>query len=253
MAEIINDNENSIEIVKKEKPNTIEHAEMQQVQKLLKHNPMIVYHGNKERDMVPTYGKGEEHNDYGQGFYTTPDKELGKEWAMSAYSYGNIGYLHTYEIDTTGLNILDLTKLDSLHWIAELLTHRTLNIEDKEVLQDTIELFLKKYKLDTSKYDIIIGYRADDSYFTYAEDFISGFIYKETVERALRHGNLGIQIFIKSEEAFRRLKSIKEPEIVPDAYRQKGNKRKENAKAEYKRDRMERQNVKKKERVFDFI
>ena len=33
---------------------------------------------------------------------------------------------------------------------------------------------------------VICGYRADDSYFTYASDFVSGNIYKATLENALR-------------------------------------------------------------------
>lgn len=237
----------------KGKPNTIEYKEMQEVKKLLSENPITLYHGNKDVNMIPLYGKGLKNNDYGRGFYTTPDAELGKEWAMAAYTKGSVGYLHKYELDTTHLNILDLTKLDSLHWVAELLANRTINIEGKEVLQDTIKKFLKKYKLQTDKYDVIIGYRADDSYFTYAEDFVSGAIYKETLENALRYGYLGIQVFIKSKKAFDNLHHIGKPEVVPEKYKKSYEKRKESANNQYKMQRRNKQVPRKKETIYDFI
>lgn len=36
----------------------------------------ILYHGNKDINMRPKYGVGKKNNDYGQGFYTTPDLKL---------------------------------------------------------------------------------------------------------------------------------------------------------------------------------
>ena len=54
--------------------------------KLLKCMPLHLYHGNKNANMRPKYGKGTSNNDYGVGFYTTPDAELAKEWAYAAYT-----------------------------------------------------------------------------------------------------------------------------------------------------------------------
>lgn len=119
---------------------------------------------------------------------------------MSSYTRGNKGYLHTYELNLEGLKVLDLTKLDSLYWIAELIVNRRINTDDRETLEDDINKFIAKYKLNTDEYDVIIGYRADGSYFTYAEDFMTGVIYKETLEHALRFDNLGLQVFIKSKK-----------------------------------------------------
>lgn len=237
----------------KEQPNTIEYKEIQQVKKLLSNRIITLYHGNKDADMRPVYGKGSADNDYGRGFYTTPDADLGKEWAMSTYTQGENGYLHKYTLDITGLNVLDLTELDSLHWIAELFANRTMNLDGKEVLIDTIQTFLRKYKLNTDKYDIIIGYRADDSYFTYAEDFISGLIYKETLENALRYGNLGIQVFIKSRKAFDKLHKAGEPEVVPEKYRRSYEKRRKAADSQYRAQRANKGYARKKETIHDFI
>ena len=35
---------------------------------------------------------------------------------------------------------------------------------------------MEKYNIDISEYDLIIGYRADDSYFRFAEDFLNNSI-----------------------------------------------------------------------------
>lgn len=212
----------------------------------------ILYHGSKNPNLVPIYGGGRENNDYGNGLYTTPEKELGREWAYASYTAGDVGYLYTYSLDMNGLKVLDLTELSPLNWIAELLTNRKVNTNEREGLQDTVDAFLSRYKLDTSEYDVIIGYRADDSYFSYATDFVSGFIYLDTLEIALKNGDLGIQYFVKSKRAFDRLSQVGEPEIVDAKYRGFYLKRDKNAREKYKRDRMN-QVSRKKQRIFDFI
>ena len=183
--------------------------------KSLNKNPLILYHGNKDKNMLPEYNKGKADNDYGRGFYTTTDLQLAKEWAWSGYSNGDKAYVHCYELDIRGLNILDFTKLDSVHWVAELLQNRTFGnlIEVSEIGKENAELLKKKYKLDTDNYDIIIGYRADDSYFSYAVDFVTGQIYRETLDKALHCGSLGLQVFIKSKRAFDRLNFISVEEV----------------------------------------
>lgn len=240
-------------VIMNTKPNTLENRDIIKANTITRQKSIILYHGNKDKSMIPKYGCGNKDNDYGEGFYTTADKELGKEWAMSSYTRGNKGYLHTYELSLEGLKILDLTKLDSLHWIAELLVNRRINTDGREALQDDIDKFIDKYKLNTDGYDVIIGYRADDSYFTYAEDFMTGAIYKETLEHALRFGNLGLQMFIKSRNAFNQLKIVCEPEVVHDKYKVLCERRRQLAVEEYNQITRNRQDVKKKERVFDFI
>ena len=234
------------------KPNTVENRDIMKSSVIKYQKSIVLFHGNKDKDMIPKYGCGNKDNDYGEGFYTT-DKELGREWAMSSYTRGNKGYLHTYELNLEELKVLDLTKLDSLHWIAELIVNRRINTDDREVLEDDINKFIAKYKLNTDEYDVIIGYRADDSYFTYTEDFITGVIYKETLEQALRFGNLGLQVFIKSKKAFKQLKMVGGPEIVHDKCKALCENRRQLIVNEYNSVIRNRQTVKKKERVYDFI
>ena len=55
-------------------------------------------------------------------------------------------------------------------------------------------------------YDLITGYRADDSYFDFAEAFLNNAITVEQLSRAMRLGKLGEQIVLKSQFAFSKIK-----------------------------------------------
>lgn len=185
--------------------------------KLLKQEPLTLFHGNKDPDMVPVYGKGRKNNDFGLGFYMTPSKELGKEWAYADYTKGEVGYVHTLSLPLTGLKVLNLVEYDTLHWVAELYAHRKLKLnpgnDSTEIIQDRVSKFISKYKLDTSGYDVIIGYRADDSYFSYANDFAMGLLYKETLDKAMLLGDLGLQVAILSKRAFDTIQPLSVEEV----------------------------------------
>lgn len=216
-------------------PNAVQQRDMARAKKLVSKDTMTVYHGTKNPKLVPMFGKGKTNNDYGAGFYTTEDKELGKEWAYSGYSKGEQGYLYTYELNIHGLKILDLTQYEAVHWIAELLKNRELNLDDfTEEVEADIDKFVEVFKLDTAGYDIIIGYRADDSYFGIATRFVNNTLSIEKVEETLRYGNLGLQVFLKSREAFSRLKLIG-MEKVPGKYREYYEKRDREAREKFRK------------------
>ena len=174
---------------------------------------MILYHGNKQKDMVPRFGLGKSTHSYGKGFYTTPDIKLAKEWAYSMYGHGDKGFIHSFSLDETGLKILDFTSMDSLHWLTEVLSHLKMNLDEVDIpVRNNIRLLVDKYKVDTWLYDVIIGYQADGSYFKFINSFVYGGLYKEVLDRVLASKAVGMEICIKSEEAFSRLeKFVVEP------------------------------------------
>ena len=90
-----------------------------------------------------------------------------------------------------------------------------------EVQVDRLEGFQEFFYKDLSEYDVIVGWRADDSYFRYAQDFLNGVIYRSTLGEAIRLGNLGIQYFIQSKKAFTEINRISEPLEVEEYYRNK--------------------------------
>ena len=131
-----------------------------------------IYHGSDHIIEQPQFGEGKPYNDYGRGFYCTEHAELAKEWACAADSDG---YANHYQLDYSGLSVLNLNapEYNILNWLAILLENRKFNVADG--LPQRAKTYLQEnFKVDYKKYDVIIGYRADDSYFSYAGDFVNG-------------------------------------------------------------------------------
>jgi hypothetical protein len=63
-----------------------------------------------------------------------------------------------------------------------------------------------------------LGYRADDSYFSFARAFISNTISIAQLEKAMYLGELGTQYFIKSKKAFSKLKFIEAIQVDNTSY-----------------------------------
>lgn len=164
---------------------------------------MILFHGSKKIIERPAFGEGNAHNDYGLGFYCTEDIELAKEWACPE---SKAGFANAYDINIKGLKILDLSseEYDVLNWIAVLLKFRTFELRSPISIKAR-DFLIERYFVDPGDYDIVIGYRADDSYFAYAKDFINNTISKEKLSEAIALGNLGKQVVIRSKKAFGRL------------------------------------------------
>jgi hypothetical protein len=115
------------------------------------------------------------------------------------------GFVNEYALDMTDLKVLDLSKYTILHWMALLVKNRTFTLTTPISIQAK-EYLLQNFSIDLSEYDIVKGYRADDSYFSFAEDFLNNAISVEQLARAMRLGKLGEQIVIKSQFAFSQLK-----------------------------------------------
>ena len=168
----------------------------------MKSNKIIIYHGSISIIEKPKYGYGKPYDDYGLGFYCTESLELAKEWAVT---YTQNGYANRYSLDMTCLKVLDLSKTGNvLHWITILLKNRFFNLKS-DISKYGKEYLIKHYSLPIEEYDIIKGYRADDSYFSYAEGFLNNTISVRTLKEALRLGHLGEQIVLISKKAFSQL------------------------------------------------
>lgn len=166
---------------------------------------ITLYHGTTDKNVVPTFGLGNEKHDYGKGFYLTENQELAKEWAVCRPNQKN-GWLHKYELDTDTLNIIDFEQLDVLCWLAELMKHR--DADDTKRYRILSAKFIEKYGTDTSNYDVIKGWRANASYFFIAKEFVRDNVDIDILEKLLSLGNLGIQYCIKTEKAYSCLKEV---------------------------------------------
>lgn len=174
----------------------------------------IIFHGSKNIIEKPLFGFGNQHNDYGVGFYCTEVEELAKEWAVDI---NRDGYSNEYELDLKGLKILNLKKYNILYWLAILLENRTFVILSP-IANEAKQYIIDNFHIDYRSYDIIVGYRADDSYFTFAKDFINGVISYQQLGKAIKLGNLGEQIVLISEKAFEQLKYIKATFVDKNTY-----------------------------------
>ena len=159
---------------------------------------ITLYHGSEQLVEEPTFGKGKKNNDFGLGFYCTKSEDLAKEWAVSSLRNG---FANRYTLDTEYLNILNLNSPDYtiLNWIAVLVEHRLFSIKTPVARRAKCYL-IDHFSVNVNAYDLITGYRADDSYFDYAESFLNNGISVEQLARAMRLG-----IVIKSQFAFSRL------------------------------------------------
>ena len=168
---------------------------------------IILYHGSPNQQVSPRYGLGDEKHDYGKGFYLTENLELAKEWAVCRPDERN-GWVHKFSLDITDLKILDFQKDNILSWLAELMKHR--EAADSKRYRVLSRKFIEKYGIESEKYDVIKGWRANASYFYIAREFVRDNIDVEILEELLSLGGLGIQYCIKSERAYEKLAEIKE-------------------------------------------
>lgn len=167
---------------------------------------ITLFHGSEQIIEKPMLSLGNTHNDYGRGFYCTRLEEMAKEWACKK---NTDGFVNAYTLDTDNLRIINFTDGNHtvLNWIAILLKYRTFKLTSPIAI-DAREYLIDHFAVDTSEYDIVIGYRADDSYFSYAESFVENTLPLRSLNRALQLGKLGLQTVLVSEKAFDQLRFV---------------------------------------------
>lgn len=165
---------------------------------------LSLYHGSPQIVEKPLFGFGKSYNDYGQGFYCTQNIELAKEWACPS---SDDGFANCYELETEGLKILDLQTEEfcTLHWLGILVNNRKFDL-DTPLMRQGVYYLKENFLPELSDFDIIKGYRADDSYFSFARAFLSNQISYSQLQAAMKLGKLGEQIMLKSKKAFKQVK-----------------------------------------------
>ncbi|MBE6018705.1 MAG: DUF3990 domain-containing protein [Lachnospiraceae bacterium] len=202
---------------------------------------MIVYHGSDHIIETPLYNGSKRTNDYGYGFYTTENKELAMEWACSD---NRDGFANIYELNTDGLHILNLndSQYTILNWLAVLTKYRSY-WQSGSVAEEAKNYLQKYFFVDSSEYDIVIGYRADDSYFSFAQDFVSGAISLRKLSEAMRLGKLGEQVVLKSKKSISQIRFIDAEAAAAEIYFEKKSIRDRDARRAYRLSRKEAENI----------
>lgn len=194
-------------------------------------NAITIYHGS-QNIVIPVFGEGKPYNDYGMGFYCTESLELSKEWACS---HDSDGYANRYILELDGLSILNLNgpEFNILNWLAILLDNRKFTIAEglpREAAKYITSNFLPEYK----SFDIIKGYQADDSYFSYANDFVNNSLSLSDLKEAMTLGKLGEQIVLKSRRAFAAVTTVSTIPADRNEYYARYFRRDSEARAKYK-------------------
>ena len=97
---------------------------------------------------------GKKNNDYGQGFYCSESAELAREWVCPREKDG---ILNRYCLETDG---------------SVLLSNRKLNLDTEEA-RTGAHFLQSRYLMSLETADLVIGYRAGDSYFSFVKDFLN--------------------------------------------------------------------------------
>ncbi len=165
---------------------------------------ITLFHGSEKVIEAPSFGEGKKNNDFGLGFYCTETEKLAKEWAVSSL---RDGFCNRYILDTEYMKILNLNSPDYtiLNWIAVLVEHRLFSIRTP-IARRAKKYLIDNFGINVNAFDIVTGYRADDSYFDYAESFLNNAISVEQLAAAMKLGKLGEQIVLKSQFAFSRIR-----------------------------------------------
>ena len=202
---------------------------------------MIVYHGSNHVIEVPEFNGSKKTNDYGYGFYTTESLELAKEWACAD---NRDGFANCYEFETEHLRILNLNapEYSILNWLAILTRYRTY-WQNGSIAEEAKDYLQRHFFVDPSEYDVIIGYRADDSYFTFAQDFVAGTISLSKLSEAMRLGKLGEQIVLKSRQSYAHIRFLEAIPADAQTYFEKKSVRDRDARREYRRTKRARDGI----------
>jgi hypothetical protein len=197
-----------------------------------------IYHGSRLIIKKPVFGEGNPRNDYGLGFYCTQEIELAKEWACTGE---NSGYANQYELDLSGLNICRISGAGYtiLHWIAVLLDNRTFRISN-DIAAEGKAYLLDKFLPDVQSHDVIVGYRANDSYFSFAGAFLNNTLSLTQLENAMYLGKLGEQTVLKSRKSFAQVRFVRSESADREIYYPKKNARDKTARSAYRKERESR-------------
>ena len=195
---------------------------------------MILYHGSPEIVRKPEYGKGKPYNDYGRGFYCTENLDLAREWACGE---NTDGFVNRYEIDPAELKILRLSSGDYtiLHWLALLMKYRRIRISGP-IMRQGMEWLASHFLPEIDDFDVIIGYRADDSYFSFARAFANNEISLHQLSYAMKLGELGEQFVLKSQKAFSAIRFISSEEVSNAMYFPRRKQRDDAARAAFRKE-----------------
>ena len=152
---------------------------------------MLLYHAGFDVIKEPDIHYGRKNADFGQGFYTTPDKEFAYRWAKE--SSGKKTIVNHYELETEGLVVKKFLR--SEEWFEYIYGNRHLKPDELEA-------------------DVIVGPIANDIIYDTLGITTSGFLDKKESMELLMIGPEYVQVVIKTKKANAKLKWLSSAELT---------------------------------------
>ena len=161
-----------------------------------------IYHGSSRIVRTPGFGEGRQYNDFGLGFYCSEYPQYAAEWSVET---DRNGFVSAYGMECDGLRIINLCgpQYTPLHWLSLLFDYREFDYFSA-VSRRSREYINKYFSVDHQGCDCIVGYRADNSCFMFAQDFLDGRLSYQALKNALTSDMSNRQFVLKSNRAFDR-------------------------------------------------
>lgn len=162
-----------------------------------------IYHGGERIVRAPAFGTGRPYNDFGLGFYCTEYRQYAAEWAVSPERNG---FVSAYSIDSDGLRIINLcsSQYNPLHWLGLLFNYREFDLSSDTAYRAK-DYINKYFSVDHQACDCIVGYRADNRCFMFAQDFLDAKLSYMSFRNAVAGDDSNRQFVLKSNRAFDRI------------------------------------------------
>ena len=119
----------------------------------------------------PLFWVGNPYNDYGLGFYCTESPELACEWACPK---AKDGFANAYDLALSTASTSSTwmpSPTGTIEWLAVLFANRQFDVATN-LMEAAKSYVAARYPAELGKADVIIGYRADDSYSSFARAFL---------------------------------------------------------------------------------
>ncbi|MCL1808952.1 MAG: DUF3990 domain-containing protein [Clostridiales bacterium] len=171
---------------------------------------ITLYHASTEVIRSPRWnyqkdGMVKINKDFGEGFYTSPDRE----YPIMLYCMNNEVHLNKYSLDINGLKTLKLE--DDVKWLLVTAFHRRdySGLKKYHPLRDKVRGWV-------SGFDLVTGTISNDNFYSTMDAFIRNLLTDFIALNIVQMMGYGDQFVLKSEKACRQLRFVGSELISPE-------------------------------------
>lgn len=171
------------------------------VKKLTDYNGKEIYHGGVYVVTDIDLNKSKSGSDFGVAFYMTTSKSQAESWALSKYKRSNAKEKQAI------VNVYEISTFDDLNCLI-------FSEANEDWLDFIVENRINYSRINTHKYDVVIGPVADDDTQVVIENYIAGLyehyghLAKEMAMKFLEPWKLKNQVALCTQAAVDRVKYI---------------------------------------------